>query len=538
MDGLGVDALARSRNSASLADFLQAVKRRRGPILQAVVLVPLVTTLLSFSQPHRYSASADILLSHHDLASSLSGSLNPDAGQDPNRLAQTQATIARVPLVAGRVLAANHLRDRTPDEFLRHSSATPSATSDILTLRVTDADRALAIRLVNSYAREFAVYSRQLDSAAFLRAERGVRQRLNQLKRAGQLGSGLYTNLLEKDDQLRTMAALGTSNATVLSTAHRAKQVQPRPVRNAVIGVFFGVLLGGLLAVLLEALDTRVRNAEEIASELRLPLLGRIPPPGRRLRRRGGLLMLADPGAPQAESFRILRSNVEFVTLERPLKSLLITSGLDLEGKSTTVANLAIAFARAGRRVIVVDLDLRRPALAGMFGLEGKPGLTDVALGQVELDAALAPVAIGRSTSAEATGNGHEQLDAVLRVLPTGPLPPAPGEFVGTHAVSEIIRELGSRADLVLVDAPPILRVGDALTVSSHVDALLVVTRLNIARRQPLRELRRLLASTPTPALGFVLTGATEEGVTPYEGYRPERPRRLRRRARVTGRRS
>jgi succinoglycan biosynthesis transport protein ExoP len=308
--------------------------------------------------------------------------------------------------------------------------------------------------------------------------------------------------------------------------AEGGSKVQPRPVRNGVLALFLGLVAGLALAFLREALDTRVRAAEEIASRLDMPLLSRLPEPPARLRNEGKLSMLTEPDSVLAEAFRVLRTNLDFVNMERRAQIVMITSGLEAEGKSTTVANLAVAFARAGRRVIAVDLDLRRPILDKMFGFGKLPGLTQVALGRISVEDALVPIAVsGRQTgSLEAdygsNGSGGD-VQGLLELLPAGPVPPDVGEFVGSRTLTEIFEQLRHMADVILVDAPPLLRVGDAITLSGKVDGMLVVTNLAQSRRPMLNELRRVLESCPAEKLGFVVTGAhLEDGYAyGYGGY-------------------
>jgi Mrp family chromosome partitioning ATPase len=250
--------------------------------------------------------------------------------------------------------------------------------------------------------------------------------------------------------------------------------------------------------------------------------------------------MLDSPAGVQAEAFRMLRTNLEFATLGRDAQTIMVTSAVEQEGKSTTIANLAIALARAGQRVVLVDLDLRRPFLHRFFELDG-PGITQVALGHVPLEHALATVAITdaepgrRAPTANGNGNGNGHRDVrvmsgesgaprgnvvkgILEVLPSGPTPPDPGEFVGAAALSEILAQLRVRTDFVLIDAPPVLHVGDAMALSPKVDGILVVTRMQVVRRHMLSELARQLAGSPAPVLGFVVTAAEEEESYGY-GY-------------------
>ena len=212
-------------------------------------------------------------------------------------------------------------------------------------------------------------------------------------------------------------------------------------VRNGILGFVVGLGLGIGLAFLRHALDTRVRTSEEVAERLHLPLLARLPEPPRKLRAKNRLVMLDEPQSANAEPFRILRTNTEFANLEREVRTIMITGAVEQEGKSTTAANLAVSFARAGRKVILVDLDLRRPILHRFFRLENGAGLTDVVLGHATLAQALVPVPItaAKSRKAAQSRNGQEQLVGSIAVLPAGPTPPDPGEFVGTRALDELL---------------------------------------------------------------------------------------------------
>jgi capsular exopolysaccharide synthesis family protein len=264
-----------------------------------------------------------------------------------------------------------------------------------------------------------------------------------------------------------------------------------------------------------EALDTRVRSSAEIVERLDIPLLARIPAPPKKLASDDELVMLAKPTGQHGESFRILRTNLEFALLSGQARTILLTSAASKDGKSTTAANLAVALARGGRHVALVDLDLRRPHLNRFFRLPGTPGITDVALGRAQLEGAMNRVDLGTGLRDRPGGNGAPRS---LDVLTSGPLPPDPGEFVGTNRLSEILHALRENYDLVVIDSPPMLRVGDVMTLSTKVDALVIVSRLNLVRRPALTELRRLLGSIPIAKLGLVVTGADSERKGDY-GY-------------------
>jgi Mrp family chromosome partitioning ATPase/capsular polysaccharide biosynthesis protein len=486
--------------------------------------------LFSLRQETLYQSHAKVLLSSKDLASALTNTPNQSGSAQPDRVAQTQAQLARVPEVAARTLrrVGRHI---PISAFLARSSVSTELNSDLLDFAVTDHNPNLARRLATAYALEYTKYRQQLDTEALRRARAEVGKHIQNLAAAGDNRSALYQSLLAKDQQLATMAALQTANATLVQPADRAVRIQPRPTRNGALGLALGLVLGIGLAFLWEALDTRVRSAEEIADVLGLPLLARLPAPSRQLQQKEQLAMIAEPRSAGSESFRMLRTNLEFVRLGHEARTIMVTSAIEREGKSTTVANLAVALARSGQRVALVDLDLHRPFVGHFFDLGSAPGFTEVAIGEALLGETLIHVALGEApdvTPAQAaSGNGHvivptpEVVGAgSLSVLAAGTIPPNVGEFVGSGAAASILSELRDRFDTVLVDAPPSLVLGDAMALSANVDAILVICRLNVVRRPMLNELKRLLDASPARSLGFILAGAEREGGYAYQyGY-------------------
>lgn len=485
--------------------------RRGAPIVALVtVLLTVAAVLLSVRQESLYEASAEVFIDTKNVGSSLA-----DLGQsgvEPLRVMDTQAAVARVPDIVMPALE-QFPEPRDPGEFLLRSSVSADPNADVLTFTVTDSSEQAAAELANAYARSYTSYRRELDTGALRRAQLEVEDQLEQLRDSNRTRSTLYSDLTAQNQELRTREALlGDLVALLGRPATDAVQVQPHPVRNGILGGFVGFLLGIGLVFVREALNTRVRTAVDVEMHLGVPLLGRLHEPPKSLRNRNELAMMIAPDAPDNEAFQLLATNIEFTNLDRGAKSFMVTSANPAEGKSTTIANLAVTFARSGKRVVLVDLDLRRPVLHRFFDLDSRPGITEVALGRAWLDDALVRIPLEDTPHEEASvSEDVQQLGGTLEVLPAGPLPPNASEFVRSEALSDALRRLEDRADVVLIDAPAMLAVSDAINLTPKVDALIVLTRIPTIRRPALEELRRILDNAPVAKIGFVLTGAPEE---------------------------
>jgi capsular exopolysaccharide synthesis family protein len=496
-------------DTSPVRQFTAVLSRHRLIVVATIAFVVAIAVATSLSQQKRFAATADVLLSRQNLAAQLTnfGDGAPQQ-QDADRLALTQSKIAATPALASRVIVSAGV-NITVDNLLEHVTIDPEPKTDLLHITVDQPSRRRAIQLANEYANQYTKYRFALDTSAIVRAKREVADQLRRLSASGQQRSGLYRTLSVKEQQLATLETLQTSNASVIRQARAANQIQPRPTRTALLALFIGAAVGMAGAFARNALDTRVRSADEVSELLSIPMLGRLPPPSSKLRRENQLVMLSQPHSGGAEPFRLLRAAVEFANIERHGKRMLVTSALKGEGKTTTVANLAVALAMAGRKVALVDLDLRRPMLATLFDAEGRPGLVDVALGDAAIHEALIRVDL---PSDGAHGRGE------LRVLTAGPPPLEIGEFVGGSFLEGLLDELGETVDYLLIDSPPALQLGDALTLSAKADSILIVTRINMVRRPMLQELRRLLESSPAKPLGFVVD-AVQDGLDYYGFY-------------------
>lgn len=206
------------------------------------------------------------------------------------------------------------------------------------------------------------------------------------------------------------------------------------------------------------------------------------------------LITLRDPNSAVAEAYRTLRTNILFSSLDRPLHTLLITSTSPDEGKSTTLANLAVTMAQAEQRVLLVDCDLRRPSLHAIFGLPNERGLTSALLEQPD-----GPLPV------------QETGVAGLRLLTSGPLPPRPADLLGSRRMGALIERLRSEADIVLFDTPPVVAVTDAAVLAPRVDGVLLVLQAGQTRRDRARQARQMLEKVKANIIGVVLNGARLE---------------------------
>ncbi len=522
-----------------LRDYLHVLQRRKWIVLLAVLIVPLAAVALSLRQSPLYQSSADVLLRYQTLPSTVSGINDPNSYSyfvDPVRSTDTQLQIAGLPLLANRVAAALRKHGVNPGDAAGATSVAEVGDTDVLEFTSSSGSPTLAAQIATEYARQFTRYHQQLDTGSITTAISGLRRRITQLGTQGGSQSRQQIPVLQgKIDQLRTLLTVQTSSAVVVRTASGALKIRPRPTKYGLLGLGLGLVLGVGLALLRDAFDTRLRTPDQVSNVLRLPLLARVPPPTRQLQRDSQLAMIAEPTSHGADAYRRLRMNLEFATVGKPSQVIMFASALAKEGKSTTLGNVAVAAALAGKSVALVDLDLRRPSLSRFFRLdEAEPGLSAVVLGHSDLDDALVRVpleSLSRNTADHFTprgGNGSSasgpdasrvSTTGSLVVLPSGILPPDPGDFVGLEGVARVVAALRERVDLVLLDVPPLLAVGDGLTISGLADALVVVIRSENARRKVAAELAGVLSRMRVEGIGFVLCGAGADDAPGYYGY-------------------
>ena len=245
------------QTSSSLASQLKILARWKWLVLAFVVIVPAVAVAYSLQQSKLYEASAQVLLKNQSLASALVGITDTSAQDTPDRQAQTEAGLARVPDVAKRVLAVTNIKGMTVSDFLNSSSVDALSNANLLEFKVQAPTERDAANLATAYAAKYTGYKKELDTAAINKAEKDVSASLAKLG-LNNANSSLYNSLLKTRQDLKTLAALQTSNAILVKSADSAVQVRPRPLRNGAIGLVLGLLLGCGAAFMANALYTRV----------------------------------------------------------------------------------------------------------------------------------------------------------------------------------------------------------------------------------------------------------------------------------------
>lgn len=288
--------------------------------------------------------------------------------------------------------------------------------------------------------------------------------------------------------------------------------MRPRPTLNLALGLLFGLALGLGFALLKDTLDRTLTSKEEVQEKAGAPVLTAIGEDPSAAEHR---LITHDAFSPRAESFRQLRTNIRFLSIDHSVRSVVVTSSVPSEGKSTTACNLAIALAQAGDPVVLIDADLRRPTVSDVFALSSGVGLTSVLLGDLLIDDAAQ----------------QWRSDLPLRVLTAGPLPPNPSELIGSVRMAALIKDLTDRGITVVIDSPPLLPVTDAALLARATDGALMVARAASTHGEQLTAACDSLRIAGATVLGVVLNRVPRRrassyygGYEGYHGYRSTTP--------------
>ena len=496
-----------------LRDYLRVLRRRKITIALTTLVVVGAALAYSFLQTPVYEAAAEVLVQ----APTSEQILTPNAnrGADAQRSIDTEIKVLESRNIKN---AVRQKLGRVPDV-----SASTAGTTDVIAVSVRGTNASRAAKDANTYAQTYLDTRRKQTVDDLLSAGQEVQSRIVDLQHqidAIPLPLGPNQTVdpqrqsLEQQQsyyrqqlgQLQVNAQISqTGGGQIVSNANTpSSPVEPQTIRNALIALALGLVLGIGLAFLRDYLDDSIRTKEDLErASGGLPVVGLIPAVATwKNQKTPYLVTINKPGSPAAEAYRTLRTSVQFLGIDRPIRSLQITSPTKEEGKTTTLTNLAVTLAQAGQRIVLLDCDLRRPRIHQFFGLSNEAGFTSVLLGTDPLAQAIQPV------------EGYPS----LAVLASGPPPPDPSELLSSQRTREVIDALQSRCDLVLIDSPPLLPVTDPVVLSAFVDATLLVVAADETTKRGLHRSVELLTQADAPLVGTVLNEVGPERAYAY-GY-------------------
>jgi len=473
-------------DGSALWSGLRVLRERWWVILLTAVLCVAIALATALTADEEYESEAQLLI----VPSALAGIVDPSAADstDPERQLSTSLLLVRSTTVAERVRDRLRLRESAEDLAARvDAEAVPEA--DLITITATAGNPGTAARLANTFADEFVASGRERDRKRIREGEALLQQQINALApndpRRGQLAETL--------SDVRQLATITTGNAEQVQEAVPSTVASsPTPRRDAIVALVLGVAVGLGLAFLLDLLDRRVKTVEDFEGLYGVRALASVP-------QRTGSGKTRRDRAIALEPFRILRNALGFLAVGRPIRVVLVTSAVPGEGKTTVAAGLARAAAQSGQAVVLVETDLRRPTFQRQFDLgTDTRGLTTALVGGVAPSELARRVLPGLPT---------------LSVLPAGPLPPNAAELLRSTEMGRLLGELAADADLVVLDAPPLLPVADAHVLLDHpqIDACLVVSRAYKTQRQDVRRARAILDRHRLANLGLVVNGLRED---------------------------
>ena len=374
-------------------------------------------------------------------------------------------------------------------------------------LQIGELQQSLTAELVKSEVERLAVMNRVglLRKAFVSNQERlsilpKLEQQQRQLQRKLQVAQSTYEQLLKQLQEAQVVEKQNVGNARVIASALVPdKPISPKIPLNLALGGFLGILLGVGTALILEAMDKSLKTLDEAKKLLGYPLLGTIPIADQKDKEGQELPVLNNPYSPAGTAFEILQTNLSFTMSDKALKVIVVSSSMPGEGKSFVSANLAVAKAQLGKRVLLIDGDMRRPRQHSIWDVPNMLGLSNVLVGQAALH--------GSTTEALVT----------LDVLTAGKIPPNPLTLLESQRMASLVKDASNDYDFVIIDAPPLTAVADALNIGKLADGMLLVVRPGTANTGSVNAAKSLLEQSGQRVLGMVVNGVTAENS--YGGY-------------------
>jgi len=406
--------------------------------------------------------------------------------------------------------------------------------TQLITLRIVDTDPARAKDIANTIPEVFGEQNARMQQTRFSSSKQSLQQQLeavdadiiavqsslealralaepdqaeiNRLEAALLQYRTTYANLLRSYEDIRMAEAQTLDSITVVEPAVLATSpVGPKTKTNTLLAAVVGAMVAVGVAFLIEYLDDTVKSPQDVERVTNLPTFGAIVQFPKSMSDGQGPVMAAHPKSAIAEGYRVLRTNLQFsaMGMKKSGVLLLVTSAQPLEGKTTSLANLGVSLAQAGKRVLLVDTDLRRPALHRQFKLSKEAGLTSLLLEpEADVERLIQPTAVDG-----------------LQVLASGRVPANPAEVLGFPEMAALLERLRSSADYVLLDSPPVLTVADASILAQQVDGVLMVVETGVTRTDMLRQAVAMLERVKARLLGVLLNKVSVRRGSYYDYY-------------------
>ncbi len=455
-------------------------------------------------KPKQYTAQASLLFTSPQFDQTLFGKQVNSASPDPGRQAATNLALLDLQTVARRV---SDVLKIPRSQVVSDIQVGSDSQSDVVSVTATDSGPATAASIANTYVQQYIAFRQQTDRNQLAQAQRLVNSQIAAFPPSKQ-NSSTYLTLLSESHQLQLLASLQTGNAEVVQTATAPRSPSaPSPKKDAIIGLILGLLAAAGLVALLERGDRRIKVASEVEGLYGAPVLGMVPESGS-LRRTAG-----DGSSREQEAFRMLRAQMRYFDVDRDINRVLITSADIGEGKTTIGLNLARASGSAGdTRVLLIEADLRRPALARMLGMSRVAGLSELLSQSHDIAQGLHELVVTHEAGDERkSAGGHD-------ILLAGATPPNPVELLESQRMAELLDYADSIYDLVILDTPPIGLVSDPVSLIHRVDGVLVVSRLRHSRRDHAARLMKQLRALNANILGVVVNSSAA-GIGAKYGY-------------------
>lgn len=481
-------------------------------ILAVAIVAGAVALGLSLRQEDSYQATASISFQGEASALDLIGD-GQDNGLAPEQTPQARAEAIVEPATVDAVAEGLDLTDQRAD--LAGSVSTSIAEGSFLVdVTATWSSPDLAARIANEFGRQ-AVRRINFEARSEFRSTlREVRSRINGLDGKDPADAVERSALIAQEVRFTFLSQNSTPASLAARAQPPASPVSPLPVRNAVIGLALGLILGLVAAFLRDSFDRRVRGLGEIQQEASFPVVGHL-----RADALGSVLQAGtdDSFSDGQEQIRIIRQNIRFLDVDRSLNAILVTSALPEEGKSTVAAGLAFASAIQGEDVLLLECDLRRPTLATRIEVEPSPGLADLVTGDADLASIFRVLPV--ESIDRTNGSKANQDDLALSLVPAGSISRYPAELLQSERFTSFFEAISNTYDTIIIDSSPLLPVADTLELIPVVDCILLCVRSGQSNRDELKEAKRVLDLYPSKPTGLVVTGLTEQDLREYGYY-------------------